>query len=56
MLMIPVEDIRNRDWSPEYGTVTHVRHDREEVILTFQNGNVMSVTRGTEMKFNQGGR
>lgn len=56
MLTIDVEDIRNGDYSPAYGTVVYVKHEAETVHLEFKNGEKISQPFGAEMEIQQGGR
>jgi len=54
--LIPVADIRNRDYSSEFGTVVNVTHSSDNVTVKFQNGLETTYDKNVELLIEQGGR
>lgn len=55
-VQLEVEEVAEGDYSPEYGTVKTAVDGGDVVSLTFVSGTEISLSKGTELEIEQGGR
>lgn len=58
-MLFPIEEIAAGDYSPEYGHVAEVKEvgpDNSQILVKFVNGKEITVAKGEDIEFINGGR